>query len=131
MIVDGDNFFYFDQEIEDFAKSWDGEAFLHVGVFHARRIDKYAMVTLDGSLIGDIEEKPIEWKHPMIAKSGLLVIPSSYTDVVERSVARGMKSTTELIRDCSGATFAHLQDEFIDVGTWDDYTRILRMALHA
>lgn len=129
LAIDGDNYFYRDLEMKEFRIAYDGVSDLLVSAFVADRTDKYAMMDVEAGRVMSIEEKPLRWNGERIAKGGLLYIPLHVHDLPEREWMLGATNTTELIGACGRAQIAFLSDAFVDIGTWDDYVRVLRSAL--
>ena len=129
VVVDGDNFFDSDETIRAFVEDAKGNTeTLTVGTFNPDRFDKYAMIIEAGGIVDTIVEKPAEWEHPMRAKSGLLFIPKSCVHNVCKMKRGGAQTTTDVIAKWKGVQCVPISGTFTDIGTWDEYTYILRSA---
>lgn len=137
-ITDCDNFLTEDTAIQQFRHSFERlNPDVSVAVLPVENIEKYAIIRLDAEGKPEaVFEKPSDrtlWGN--LAKSGMMIVGPALS-MADRSISQvksGEFTTTGLIdfaiKNSLHVEIFHIPGDFVDIGTWVDYIRILKSQL--
>ena len=135
LVTDCDNFFTDSAVFLKMKKEHQVGQEITVGVSKVRDIAKYAIIKLDkkGKPI-DIYEKPTDEKTwGSLAKSGAMIFSGkiSQLDKSISKAANGEYTTTQIVKYCIDNNFKAglARISFTDIGTWDEYVKLLKKNL--